>query len=211
MKKCVNCGNVADSNNSVFCNSCGGKLFELKTAVCKNCNTTVDADSVFCKNCGANMKADYTPSSGAYHGEIYLRDSIDTKKRNNKAVTVMLMVIIAICLVSITAISMVILLNNRDNEESGEQIALYTQEDVELQEKTDEIDETDEVEEEMVEEDELQDYDKDNDDWYRLRKSKWDPATQVGAYKTVKKALEDADRYRSQGYVLYDRDFNEIK
>ena len=56
----------------------------------------------------------------------------------------------------------------------------------------------------------LHDYDPDSNDWYRLRKSRWDPASQVGAYKTVEKAMEYAAIYRPQGYVLYDKDFNPI-
>ena len=208
MKKCINCEKVSDKSNNLYCEHCGGKLVEWKSIKCRKCGADIDSNSAFCKYCGESVKPDYSLASADSHGEMYMRESIDTAKGNkNKTITVFLMSIITVCIIVIATIVIIEMVNKPDeNEETVKQTTTET--------GTDEGKEEDDKEksiEEIIKEKGLHDYNAHNDDWYRIRKSKWDPSTQVGAYKTIKKALEDAAIYRPQGYVLYDKDFNVIE
>lgn len=203
MRKCISCGTVSESNTAFICNKCGGRIVEVRSegsSNCKNCGSPVSRDAAFCENCGFKLELMYNTVKKPV-----------LKEKNpgeNRIATILIAVLLLFCIMLTVLITVYI-----KRIVTEKTVAAATHVDSVQQTNSSKsdygnTDNTNNVDNPALSE--LRDYDKYSDDWYRLRKSKWDSVTQAGAYKTVKKALEDAEIYVPQGYILYDKDFNVI-
>jgi len=218
MKECLNCGKAALSNNDTFCGFCGGTLAEVKMKYCLKCGFPIDPVTGICENCIKETETHEAESFDEAGREFIDRSIASTKERKNKdkILTIVLITLIVICSISIVVLCTTLFFKNKDQK--GETPTVTSGQSSSTNSGTEDVtDEDIDPSTEVVPEEEpqdqkkiLPDYDPDNDDWYRIRKSKDDKDSQLGAYKIAEKALRHAAAYASQGYHLYDKDFNVI-
>lgn len=200
MRKCISCGTVPDSNTAFICNKCGGRIVEVRSegsSNCRNCGSPVSKDATFCENCGFELELMYNP----------VKEMVSKEKNTGEnRLTTILIVALVLFSIMLTVLNTVCI--RRIVSEKTDNTSAYDNSVQQASRSNYGYENTKNTNNTALSE--LRDYDYYSDDWYRLRKSRWDTDTQVGAYKTVKKALEDADIYVPQGYILYDKDFNVI-
>ena len=211
MKKCATCGKPASSNNNVLCHSCGGKLIEAESAICRNCGAPVSVGSDFCYNCTVKINAAATAVPPFHTVGPPTRGGFYKKRHRDKVLLVIVTVILVLSLMVATALGTALLLKDRNSKKDNSTVS--ERENPIVKDAAIDTNKKNYYEEEIIAEKALSayDYDPDNDDWYRLRKSRWDSSSQVGAFKTYNKALEHFETYGPRGYNLYDKDFKVIK
>ena len=223
---CSNCGEMLVEVEAYRCKACGSEV-ESDSAFCRKCGTKVGEY--------ADVNADIYEDTSFYRDSI--EPTADT---NNKPLVIALIALLILCAIATTAMCMVLFkkddspvvsekdtpstiseTSENDSEDSDAKESIPVSEpedDYEEADKPKEPESKNEPEAPQKEEPDasssqstvLGDYDPDSNDWYRLRKAKNDPSTQIGAYKTLSQALAYAETYVPQGYVLYDKDFNVI-
>jgi len=99
MKRCINCGKIAESNNFMVCSACGGMLAETNEIFCPNCGTQIANGWAVCPVCA-------TPFSGGTPAQ---------KKRTG------LIVLIAVIIIALIGaiVGLSIYLNNHDTGSGG--------------------------------------------------------------------------------------------
>lgn len=117
MKRCITCGKIQDSNNTVVCSACGGNLENVNPDICPFCQKHVTPGVNFCNHCGRPLtngnaipqpQEAYNVPYEAHYEEPVAKAPVAPQRNNKAFITLTILLIIAIIIAVAAVVAMVI-------------------------------------------------------------------------------------------------------